>query len=64
MSLTAKVSELKGRSEEEEVGGKMNFSMNAPQSEAVSMSVAKFLFQVFNHPQMITKVLLHLFCFD
>jgi hypothetical protein len=33
MSLTAKVSELKGRSEEEEeeeVGGKMNFSMNAP----------------------------------
>jgi len=30
MSLTAKVSEFRGRSGEEEIGGKMNFSMNAP----------------------------------
>lgn len=30
MSLTAKVSEFRGKSGEEEFGGKMNFSMNAP----------------------------------
>jgi len=47
MSLTAKVSEFRGRSGDEEFGGKMNFSMNAPWSEAVSMSVAKLLYYVF-----------------
>lgn len=58
MSLTAKVSEFKGRSDEEEVGGKMNFSVNAPLSEALSMSVAKLLLPyVFNLPQMMMMLI-------